>query len=211
MKSSRLLVSQHPIAQKGFSLLEVMIALSILSIVIVLIWQAIAFGAKTKERINGFNVVQRDAHAVGVLRPLLRAATPSGVFDVEYDRTILLEDNALQFVTTGIHAEYWHGYSLVNLMRAPSEACEGRQALVLRWQKMPPSGVPNGAWDLGRVLVDCLDHLAIVAVGRDEIGERVRASRWEFEHMPERIDVLTSAHGRSSSVSLPISFAMHAR
>ena len=193
--------------QAGFSLLEVMIALSVLSMVLVLIWQAIAFGTEMKSRVDRFGAAQDSSAALIVLRPIIKSALPNGVLGEDIDSRLRLRADELEFVTSGIHADHWVGYSHIKLTRQRSEVCPETWSLVLYWQNTAPSQTELTNWDQGRILIDCLDELALHATGRDESGDQVITDAWNSESLPNQIEIRARRQNLPMRIVFPLLFA----
>jgi prepilin-type N-terminal cleavage/methylation domain-containing protein len=130
-------------AEAGFTLIEVLIALALLTVIAFLLVNAVG-SARQALNVVGLRVMQASVPAVqSVLRRLLLEARPNldGVRHVDPDRAFFGEPNKLRFVSSFVPQGQYGGLWRYEIAL---EAGEGATALVLTQQLIRPASSAVG-------------------------------------------------------------------
>ena len=173
-----------PATQSGFSLVETIVAMTILSMITVVVSAALKTGLQYTLRSHERENARANSVAIEVLDGLVRDTAHPNAFQPFQVMTFRGTPDSVSFVSGADVAGRRGGFSKISLRLQPSGSCHDQQDLVLQWSDIRNAGQPE--LSDRRALIGCLESAAFDYFGyRVATGERTWQSQWlEYPDLP---------------------------
>lgn len=201
-------MSRRASSQGGFSLLEMLVGLTLLALISVAVTQSVRTGLRLWQAAEANDSeAEWQQNEWLIERWLSRAVSPKG-YDLDSRVIFDPRPDGLSFVVDGQVGRKPSGYSRIGLAARSNPVCPGRSDLVLTWEDVTMAGnFASGAQD-ERVLFECADGLAFhYAPGRPDSaanGESVPADA----ELPRVVEIRFTGGGKLRVLSARL---LHAR
>jgi len=158
-------------AQAGFSLLEMLVGLTLLALISVAVTQSVRTGLRLWQAAESNDAETEWQQTQWLIeRWLSRALSPRG-YDLDSRVIFEAREDGLSFLVDGQVGRKPSGYSRIGLAAKSNPVCPGRSDLVLTWEDVTmASNFAPGASD-ERVLFTCADSLVFDYGGPPEAGQ----------------------------------------
>lgn len=199
---------QRP-AQAGFSLLEMLVGLTLLALISVAVTQSVRTGLRLWQAADANDSETEWQQTEWLVeRWLSRALTPRGY---DLDSRVIFEGrpDGVTFLVDGQVGRKPSGYSRIGLLARSNPVCPGRADLVLTWEDVTmASNFALGASD-ERVLFECADGLAFDYGGGPSLAQ-VPSPDQSFranDDLPRVVQVRFTSAGKARTISARLIYA----
>jgi len=160
----------------GFTLLEVMIGLSIMAMVGVMISSALSLQAKAVSKSSQSLVISEQIMSLDRVLGYLSETAPNTAEPIPGKKVLTGSDKSLTAIIAPASGRFSSGISELSLYLTPSDTCDDSEQLVLHWSSTLPGNSDAGAFTDERQLLDCITASEIRYFGN---GARTSAPDWQ--------------------------------
>lgn len=196
-------------SQSGFSLLEMLVGLTLLALISVAVTQSVRTGLRLWQAAEANDAEAEWQQTEWLIeRWLSRAISPS---EFDFDSRVIFDPQAqgLTFVVDGQVGRKPSGYSRIGLAARENPVCPGRSDFVLTWEDvtMAASFAP-GARD-ERILFECADAVTFDYTGAGITGATVLPDGAvpASDELPRAIRIQLTAGGKPRTISARLLYA----
>lgn len=185
---------------RGFSLIETLVAMTILSMVTLVVSSALRTGLQYTARAQAREEVRATATALDVFSGLIEGTAHPKSFQPFRVMTLMGREDRISFVSGADVARRRGGYAKISLQIEPSAGCDGPGSLVLRWSDIRSLSQPELTDQ--RQLVECVAQAEFEYFGlRAETGALSWAREWrEYPDLPLYVRFKIKSHNGAESV-----------
>ncbi|MFN7180802.1 type II secretion system protein J [Hyphomonas sp.] len=146
--------------QAGFSLLEMMVGLTLLALILVAVTQSVRTGLRMWQAAESNDAMAEWQQTERLLEHWLSRALPPNAYDT--DSNVIFEHTpaGLRFLVDGEVGRKPAGYSRISLQAADNPACRDRQDLVLTWEDVAFAANFAPSASDRRVIMECADAIS---------------------------------------------------
>lgn len=145
--------------QAGFSLLEMLVGLTLLALISVAVTQSVRTGLRLWQAAEANDSETEWQQTEWLIERWLSRAVPPREFDVDSRLVFEGNDRGVRFVVDGQVGRKPAGYSRIGLFTRDNAVCPGKRDLILSWEDVSLAGSFAPAASDERVLFDCIDDI----------------------------------------------------
>jgi len=189
-------------SQGGFSLLEMLVGLTLLALISVAVTQSVRTGLRLWQAAEANDTETEWQQTEWLIERWLSRAVSPREFDVDSRLVFEGNENGVRFVVDGQVGRKPVGYSRIGLFTRDNSACPGRSDLLLSWEDVSlAGGFAAGASD-ERVLFECVDEVAFEYA--DEIANQALTDPVKVVaagELPRVVRIRLSAGGKPKTIA----------
>lgn len=146
--------------QAGFSLLEMMVGLTLLALISVAVTQSVRTGLRMWQAAESNDAMAEWQQTERLVEHWLSRALPPNAYDTE--STVIFEQTpaGVRFLVDGEVGRKPAGYSRISLQAADNPACRDRQDLVMTWEDVAFAANFAPSASDRRVILECADAIS---------------------------------------------------
>lgn len=196
-------------AQAGFSLLEMLVGLTLMALISVAVTQSVRTGLRLWQAAEANDAETEWQQTEWLIeRWLSRALSPRG-YDLDSRVIFEARPDGVNFLVDGQVGRKPSGYSRIGLVARANPVCPGRSDFVLTWEDVTiASNFAPGASD-ERVLFECADGLVFDYGGPPASGQAglPDESFRNGDDLPRVVQIRLTAGGKARLVSARLIYA----
>lgn len=197
--------------QSGFSLMEVLIGLTLLALISVSVTQSVRTGLRFWSAAEADTSAAELRQTSQMIEGWLSRALSPRAFDPDTTGVFIGRPDLVTFLVDGQAGRKLAGYSRFTLAARPGADCPGRSDLVLVWEDVTAAGRLAASASDSRTLIACAETIGFEYSGRRQTGQGlvfVREANWRDDSsLPLNVSIYADDNESRFRISARLRFS----
>ncbi|MFN3312435.1 MAG: type II secretion system protein J [Hyphomonas sp.] len=204
-------MSRRRTGQGGFSLMEVLIGLTLLALISVSVAQSVRTGIRFWSSADADDAAAELRQTSHLVESWVARSLSPRAFEPDTAQVFAGRPDQLTFIVDGQAGRKPAGYSRFTIAARPGAGCPGRYDLTLVWEDVSAAGQFAPSASDSRTLLSCADHVRFEYSGRRRSAEGlllVREANWsDASALPMHVSIEAQAGPQRFAIASRLRFS----